>query len=396
MLKRFLFAVATGATLLSGVAEAGAPSVPAEVTLAATPARWIFADKKGMTLYSYDRDITPGTSACVKDCAQKWVPLAAPENAKPVGGWSVIKRPEGGLQWAYKDKPLYRYARDAFPGSQFGERPENDLWHVAGQDIDAPGDAKVFRTPQGLVLANFDGMTLYTLASDKISNGASVKVASNAAIRPTAGLSVVKSDCTAECLVNWRPLLAPWMTSSPGGDWSIVVRADGSKQWAFKNKALYTFAGDNKPADVKGDGKRESAGIFSAVMLEPAPPFPTWVTFAATDGGEVLADPNRKTLYAFDAEQNVNRPSGGASERGCNQYCLDFYKPVLVTDNSKPVGDWTIITNVNGEKQWAYKGLLLFTYAKDMRAGEITGTKNYRVLFPIMRMGGPMQGTGGS
>ena len=29
---------------------------------------------------------------------------------------------------------------------------------------------------------------------------------------------------------------------------------DGSKQWAYKGKPLYTFAKDTKPGDVTGDG----------------------------------------------------------------------------------------------------------------------------------------------
>ena len=32
--------------------------------------------------------------------------------AKPFGDWSLIPRPEGGVQWAYKTKPLYVYSED--------------------------------------------------------------------------------------------------------------------------------------------------------------------------------------------------------------------------------------------------------------------------------------------
>ena len=391
-----LAAFAVGAASAAPASTTQALTVPAEIGVRVTQARTLFTDKQGMTLYTFDRDVTPGTSTCVKDCAQKWIPIKAPEGAKSAGDWSPIKHPEGGLQWTYKDKPLYRYVRDAFPGAQFGERPENDLWHVAAQAIATPPDAKVVATPYGLVLADFEGMTLYTLSSDKVAAAAPVKVVSNVAIHPNAGLPIVKSDCVADCVMNWRPLLAPWITTAPGGDWSIVLREDRVKQWAYKGKPLYTYAGDNKTTEIKGSDLKGAEGTWKSVMLEPAPSLPGWITFASTDGGEVLADPDRKTLYAFDAEQNVNRPSGGASERGCNQYCLDFYKPVLAKPGAKGVADWTVVTNINGDGQWAYKGLLLFTYIKDKVPGEITGTKNYRVFFPIMRQGGPMQGTGGS
>jgi len=386
----------TAVLLASGasVAAPEAPAVPAEVKLRAAPARWLFTDQKGMTLYTFDRDVTQGVSSCVKACAEKWPPLLASADAQPSGAWSVITRPEGTLQWAYSDKPVYRFVRDAFPGAQFGERPENDHWHVAGQVIPSPADVKVERTPQGFILSDFDGMALYTLSTDKVSSK-TMRVASAAGSVP-AQVVEVKSACARDCQMTWRPLQAPWITASPGGDWAIVLRADRIRQWAFRGKPLYTYSGDGKPAEINGDGVSAADGEASVALLEAPPALPSWVTFASTDGGEVLADPQRKTLYQFDAEQNVNRPSGGASERGCNQYCLDFYQPVLAKADAKPVADWTVITNINGQKQWAHKGLPLFTYRKDYVPGEITGTKNYRVFFPIMRKGGAMQGTGGS
>jgi predicted lipoprotein with Yx(FWY)xxD motif len=38
------------------------------------------------------------------------------------------------------------------------------------------------------------------------------------------------------------------------GDWTVVTRDDGSKQWAYKNKPLYTWVKDSKPGDTTGEG----------------------------------------------------------------------------------------------------------------------------------------------
>ena len=38
------------------------------------------------------------------------------------------------------------------------------------------------------------------------------------------------------------------------GDWSVITRDDGSKQWAYKGKPLYSWAKDQKPGDMTGDG----------------------------------------------------------------------------------------------------------------------------------------------
>jgi predicted lipoprotein with Yx(FWY)xxD motif len=38
------------------------------------------------------------------------------------------------------------------------------------------------------------------------------------------------------------------------GDFSVVTRDDGKKQWAVKGKPLYYWAKDSKPGDKTGDG----------------------------------------------------------------------------------------------------------------------------------------------
>ena len=85
-------------------------------------------------------------------------------------------------------------------------------------------------------LTNASGMTLYTF--DKDSAG--------------------KSVCNGPCATNWPPLMATG-NASPSGDWTIVTRDDGAKQWAYKGKPLYTWAKDQKPGDKTGDGFANNA-----------------------------------------------------------------------------------------------------------------------------------------
>ena len=62
-----------------------------------------------------------------------------------------------------------------------------------------------------------------------------------------------KSACNGPCATNWPPLM---VTGSGGasGDWTVIVRDDGGKQWAYKGKPLYTWSKDAKPGDKTGDG----------------------------------------------------------------------------------------------------------------------------------------------
>jgi predicted lipoprotein with Yx(FWY)xxD motif len=42
--------------------------------------------------------------------------------------------------------------------------------------------------------------------------------------------------------------------ASPMGEWTVVTRDDGSKQWAYKGKPLYRWIKDQKAGDRTGDG----------------------------------------------------------------------------------------------------------------------------------------------
>ena len=91
--------------------------------------------------------------------------------------------------------------------------------------------AKSADTSKGKALVDAKGMTLYTF--DRDASG--------------------KSNCNGQCATNWPPLMAG-ADAKASGDWTIVTRDDGGKQWAYKGKPLYEFAKDTKPGDVAGDG----------------------------------------------------------------------------------------------------------------------------------------------
>jgi len=62
-----------------------------------------------------------------------------------------------------------------------------------------------------------------------------------------------RSACTGLCAGNWPPLMAG-INAKAEGDYSIVARDDGGRQWAYKGKPLYLRVVDRKPGDRTGDG----------------------------------------------------------------------------------------------------------------------------------------------
>ena len=82
------------------------------------------------------------------------------------------------------------------------------------------------------MLVGPNGMTLYVFDRDTAGSG--------------------KSVCNGPCATNWPPLMAA-DADKPAGDYTVVTRDDGKKQWAMKGKPLYYWAKDTKPGDKTGD-----------------------------------------------------------------------------------------------------------------------------------------------
>lgn len=83
----------------------------------------------------------------------------------------------------------------------------------------------------GGVLTDSRGMTLYTYDKDEAGT----------------------SNCYDDCATNWPPLTAD-ENAQPEGDFTLVERTDGTKQWAYKGEPLYLWIKDGQPGDVTGDG----------------------------------------------------------------------------------------------------------------------------------------------
>jgi predicted lipoprotein with Yx(FWY)xxD motif len=62
-----------------------------------------------------------------------------------------------------------------------------------------------------------------------------------------------KSVCNKGCDGAWRPVYAPPSAVSKGL-WTVIARDDGSRQWAYKGRPVYTLYHDD-PAAPGGDGR---------------------------------------------------------------------------------------------------------------------------------------------
>lgn len=120
-------------------------------------------------------------------------------------------------------------------GSSSGSASGNSYGSAYGTSYGTPAKAPAKTPAQALdgVLVGANNMTLYVFDRDTAGSG--------------------KSACNGPCAANWPPFAAA-AASAGTGDWSVVTRDDGARQWAYKGRPLYYWAKDTKLGDKTGDG----------------------------------------------------------------------------------------------------------------------------------------------
>ena len=114
------------------------------------------------------------------------------------------------------------------------------------------------------ILVNRRGMTLYSLSVER--NG--------------------KFICTdMACLSLWKPLtIAKGAVATGVAHLSAVNRPDGRRQVAYRGGPLYTFAQDERPGDVKGNGFKD-VGVWRVATVSAGSPAPAPTTTGGGYGG---------------------------------------------------------------------------------------------------------------
>jgi predicted lipoprotein with Yx(FWY)xxD motif len=330
-----------------------------------------YGDAAGRTLYVYAKD-QPGRSLCAGDCAAAFPPALAAPGATPESGWSLVEREDGARQWAWQGHPLYTSAKDQKVGETAGKGEEGGAWRVAafqpaagmalppGIGVQELGDA------HGQVLVNAQGMTLYQFDGQPAEE---------------------RDACGRQgCGGRWVPEPAPEM-ALPVGDFTVLVRPDASRQWAFRGHPLYRFAGDLEAGLAHGIGAapRWRPALVVRYFMPPG------VTVQTSLGqGTVLADAAGLTLYRRDAytyqlgghglrrgvppRPHVGRDIGIS---GCDGECLKSWHPFAAPADAAPSGYWQVLTRTDGSRQWAYKGYALYRFAGDSRPGDLHGIDEY-------------------
>ncbi len=372
--------------------------------------RIAFTDAKGLTLYTYANDPI-GKATCAGDCAQTWLPAPVSANAKPFGAWSIITRDDGAKQWAYQGKALYRFVNDVDPGSvggnspmRFGSRRMNGAGVFVGGGIRGAGVRGA--APDVPLPAEWTPALAFPALGVKAPDGLGVREIPDAAV-----LALVDSDNftlyttsgnpAKEESANWKPVAAP-VFAKTSGDFGFIERTDGIRQWAYKGRGLYTYAGDLVPGDANGVGVAKSWDVAAVTRFF----LPAGVGIQNTPGqGKVLTNAEGLTLYRRDGHilqsgggHNLRRgapprPAVGrdiGTDPRCGADCLKTWKPFLAPADAEPQGFWSVSAREDGSKQWVYQGYAMWTFAGDKKPGDINGHDTYDIMFSEDKRAAPL------
>ena len=246
------------------------PDVPAGFAVSTARAgRLLQTADSHFSIYASDRD-GADKSNCDDVCAKTWIPMLAPQTARPHGEWSVFERSPGVLQWAYRKRPLYRYALDSDARSYQGSDVPG--WHNVFTQLAPPAPAgfTVQNTTSGQVLADSDGRTIYIYfcGDDAVDQLGCDHPTQTQAYR----LAMCGGGDVERCLKTFPYVLASKDAKSSSHSWSIIdidpstghFAASGQRGavrvWAYRDRPVYTYSGDHQPGDTYADGIGEFQG----------------------------------------------------------------------------------------------------------------------------------------
>jgi predicted lipoprotein with Yx(FWY)xxD motif len=123
-----IFSVLAGSAIAVEVSLGEMPAPGAVAISQNTEGEWIYKSFPFfLPLYVFDGE-PAGKSTCDEVCAAVWPIVRAEENDRPVGLWTIVKRTDGRLQWAFKNRAVYTYFED-IPGTPKGAGKDMD-WYL--------------------------------------------------------------------------------------------------------------------------------------------------------------------------------------------------------------------------------------------------------------------------
>jgi predicted lipoprotein with Yx(FWY)xxD motif len=343
-------------------------------------------------LYTFDADGDSGKASCIESCAQEFPAYLAAGDAIASGDWSLVARGSKQRQWVYRGHPLYYYnGVDPVPDAVASkDKPTDFLNDRASLFLAAAMDpsSELYSPKRGWRRAAFK-------PEETTSVPSGIVLRSNAAasgygfVDQGTGMPLYVLRTEPKNPTEWTPTYAPDLAHAVG-DFSIMVKADGRKQWAYKGQALYSYRGDYGGDDLNGLLAQSDARpalayrdfLPSSVRIQIVP---MRGALMVTPKGLSVYTETRYNDYGSTNVPGEFRPSydeaRAVGTRGCVADCLGMWKPLLASAHDQASGFWEIDRRPDGTRQWAYKGCALYTYTGDKSPGDIEGNDRTVIVY---------------
>jgi len=310
-------------------------------------------------------------------CTDLWPPVLAADDAEPIGKWTVLDRKDGTGQWAYEEQPLYTSVRDSEPGDVFGGTTRRN-----------GGDSPAVRVPVGPPSRVPPGFAIKTTTVGRL-----LTTDKNFSVYAFDADTPDTSMCDRECARTWVPVSAPAMAREHG-EWTIIERSPGVRQWVFRRKPLYTNVLDSRSWSLEGS----DVPGWNNVYTQLAPPPPESFTVQDTLVGQVLADRRGMTIYTYVCgDDSIDQLScdhpddtqvyrlamcGGGDPDKClaNWPYVQADKDVMsntriwsVVSIDPKTGHRAAPEQADAMSVWAYRGRPVYTYGDDQQPGDVNG-----------------------
>lgn len=226
-------------------------------------------------------------------------------------------------------------------------------------------ETAAFLPREEIVYADENGMTLYTYDRD----------------------SAGTSSCIDECAALWPPAIAPADAAASGG-WTVIQRADGSKQWALNGKPLYRFSkdidigsvGGNSPARFGRGPNVGNRGRIIGPIPQDAPLPEGWRPAHFIPRSDVVLPPGfglrdvedaAGLVFIYQGDYVVYWFDGHPDEDACGLGCP--WEVIEASALAETLGDFSAVTRADGVKQWTYKSRPLYTFLGDRGVAAVNG-----------------------
>lgn len=227
-----------------------------------------------------------------------------------------------------------------------------------------PAGVKITLTDElGPLYVTAEGFTLYTWRKDDIANESKCNNQRYAKISGQGQNPGYLPDAKTRpsCQQAWPPLAATEADAAIG-HWATFKRHDGSLQWSYKGKPVYTASYDQQPGQITGLGN----SFYSRNPLFAELDLPMGMAGRLTAQGYTLTNSEGFTLYAqVDAELDCDKQ--------CEQHWRPHFAPALLERVNE---QWSTEARADGRRQWLRDGQRLYTFHRDLQPGQLNGSSS--------------------